>query len=159
MLHRVFDWAPTKWHGLVRCAAVAAVLASALVAGPVVAPLAAAEPAKLALELNKLEPIEKGCRVYLVVTNSTDTGYAALKLDLALFQPDGVIGKRIAVDLAPVKPQKRTIKLFDLEGTSCDRIASVLLNDVTECRSDAGPVENCVGGLSLSSLSTVKLTK
>jgi hypothetical protein len=123
------------------------------------ASLSAAEPAKLALELNKLESIEKGCRVYLVLTNSGDTGYAALKLDLALFQPDGVIGKRIAVDLAPVKPQKRTIKLFDLDGYPCDRIASVLLNDVTECRSDTGPVENCAAALALSSLSNVKLTK
>ena len=151
-MHRVFKLAHARRTLLARFTLASAVALSPLPAG-------AADPPKLSLELNKLETVEKGCRVYLVVANSTDTGYAALKLDLALFQPDGVIGKRVAIDLSPVKPQKRTIKLFDLDGYPCDRIASVLLNDVTECRSDAGPVDNCVGAIALSSLSNVKLTK
>lgn len=139
----------TGWRGL---GAAGILLASASAA-------LAADPPKLSLELNKLESVDKGCRIYLLVGNATDVAYPALKLDLVLFQPDGVIGKRIAVDLAPVKPQKRTLKLFDLDGLTCDRIASVLLNDVMECRSDAGPVDTCVAGLALSSLSTVKFSK
>lgn len=134
-----------------------ALLLPALAAVPALA--APAEPAKLTIELNKVEPADKSCRIYVVVGNAGETGYAALKLDLAFFQPDGVIGKRVALDLAPVKPQKRTIKSFDLDGYPCERISSILLNDIVECRSDAGPVDNCVGAVALSSLSNVKFSK
>lgn len=137
--------------------------ASSLLAGALalagISAASAADTPKLSIELNKLENTDKGCRIYLLVGNATDIAYPALKLDLVLFQPDGIIGKRIAVDLAPVKPQKRTLKLFDLDNLPCDRIASMLLNDVVECRSDAGPVDNCVAGLALSSLSNVKISK
>ena len=80
--------------------------------------LAAAAGAKagsLTIELNKLEPQKDSCRAYVVVTNNSSTVYQALKLDLVLFQPDGVIGRRFALDLGPVKAQKRSVKLFDLD--------------------------------------------
>jgi hypothetical protein len=136
-----------------------AVAAAATLAGLASAMATAADAPKITVELNKLEPLEKACRVYLMVGNATDAGYSALKLDLVLFQPDGVIGKRVVVDLAPVKPQKRSLRLFDLDGMGCDRIASVLVNDVTDCKGDAGPLDNCVAGLALSSLSNVKFSK
>lgn len=122
------------------------------------APPAASTPG-LSLELNKLEGTEKGCRAYVVVNNPTDAVYQSYKLDLVLFQADGVIGRRVALDLAPVKAQKKTVKLFDLEGLACDKIGSFLINDVMECKSDAGAAENCLQRLTTSSLSNVKLSK
>ena len=76
-----------------------------LAATPVLADPAAAPAAGggVTLELNKLEPYEKGCRTYMVVNNTSDTVYQSFKLDFVLFQPDGVISKRIALDLAPIK--------------------------------------------------------
>jgi hypothetical protein len=120
---------------------------------------ALAEPGKISVELNKLETQEKGCRAYVVVNNAGDTAYKSVKLDLVLFQPDGIIGRRFAVDLAPLKPQKRTVKIFDIEGTACDKVGSLLINDIMECSTDAGPVENCLAGLTLSTLTNVQLTK
>jgi hypothetical protein len=120
---------------------------------------AVAEPKALSVELNKLEPQGAGCRAYVVVQNDDDTAYQTFKLDLVLFQQDGVIGRRFAMDLAPLKPKKRTVKLFDLDNISCDKIGSFLINDVVECKSDAGPVEGCLAGMTVKSLTSAQLSK
>jgi hypothetical protein len=120
---------------------------------------ALAEPKALSVELNKLEPQGSGCRAYVVVQNDDATAYTALKLDLVLFQQDGVIGRRFAMDLAPLKAQKRTVKLFDLDNIACDKIGSFLINDIVECTAEAGPVENCLAGITVKSLTSAQLTK
>lgn len=120
---------------------------------------ALAEPKALSIELNKLEPQGSGCRAYVVVQNDDPTAYTAFKLDLVLFQQDGVIGRRFAMDLAPLKAQKRTVKLFDLDNISCDKIGSFLINDIVECNAEAGPVENCLSGITVKSLTSVQLSK
>jgi hypothetical protein len=111
------------------------------------------------LELNKLEASEKGCRAYVVVSNASSTTYDAYKLDLVMFQSDGIIGRRFALDLAPLKPSKRTVKLFELDNTSCDQIGSFLVNDVLECKAEAGPVTDCLARLKVSSLNKVTISK
>ena len=118
-----------------------------------------AQDGALAVELNKLEAEGQGCRAYFVITNKSDTAYQALKLDLVLFRPDGVIGRRFAVDLAPLQGNKRSVKLFDIDGTACDQVGSFLVNDVMECKSEAGPIPDCMKGLSVSTLTNVQLTK
>lgn len=119
----------------------------------------AAETPNLSLELNKVEASETGCRVYLVADNQSEIMLATLRLDLVFFQTDGVIGKRVALDLAPVKAKKRVVKAFDIDKLKCDGIGSILINEIADCRSDSGPLENCLGHMSLKSLSTVQLTK
>src|SRR3546814_153356 len=43
------------------------------------------------IELNKLENTDSGaCRAYLLFENKTESAFAALKLDLVMFGPDGV---------------------------------------------------------------------
>ena len=107
-----------------------------------------------ALELNKLEATDKGCRAYMVVNNTTDTVFQSYKLDLVLFQTDGVIGRRFALDLAPVKAQKKSVKLFELDGVACDKIGSFLINDVMDCKAETGVAENCMQKLTTSTLVT-----
>ncbi len=139
-------YAAGKFLGIVSLAIVAATPVSA-------------GPKALSVELNKLEPQGSGCRAYMVVQNDDDTGYKAFKLDLVLFQQDGVIGRRFAMDLAPLKAKKRSVKLFDLDNIACDKIGNLLINDIVECTSDAGPVEDCLGGITVKSLTGVQLTK
>jgi hypothetical protein len=122
-------------------------------------PPAAAAPSATSLELNKLETYDKGCRAYMVVNNTTDIAYSAFKLDLVLFQTDGVIGRRFALDLAPVRAQKKTVKLFELDGIACDKIGSFLINDVMDCKTETGPAESCLQKLTVSTLTTVQLSK
>ena len=142
----------------------AGLISTAMAAEPAPSAAAGAAPASAAtgsttLELNKLETYDKGCRAYMVVNNGSEATYQSFKLDLVLFQSDGVIGRRFALDLAPLKPQKKTVKLFDLEGIACDKIGSFLINDVLECKSEAGPAQDCLQHLKTSTLTNVQLSK
>jgi hypothetical protein len=118
-----------------------------------------ADTPSISVELNKLEPTGDSCRAYLVVNNEGEVGLKTLKLDLVLFQSDGVIGRRFAVDLAPLRPGKRSVKLFDIDGTSCDSVGSFLINDVMECEAESGTFDDCLSALKPSSLSQVGLSK
>jgi hypothetical protein len=123
------------------------------------APAASSDGDGVTVELNKLEKSEKGCRAYVVISNPTSTVYDAFKLDLVLFKTDAVIERRLALDLAPVRPDKKTVKLFDLEGANCDDLGSFLVNDVLECRTPAGPATDCVSRLKVKSLTKVDFSK
>jgi hypothetical protein len=112
----------------------------------------------VAIELNKLESQKDSCRAYIVVTNTSATAYQVLKLDLVLFQPDGVIGRRFALDLGPLKAQKRSVKLFDID-TPCDQVGSFLINDVLECDGESGGILNCLADMTATSLAKAPLSK
>lgn len=121
-------------------------------------------PAKIAedisVELNKLETQKNGCRVYVVINNQSQSSFKTLKLDMFLFRPDGIVGRNFAVDLAPLKPSKRSVKLFDLNNVACDQIASVLINDALECKHNDGTSDdNCLARLSVSSRAKAQLAK
>ena len=130
-------------------------------AAPAVAAVEAQSPASgsIGLELNKVETYEKGCRFFMVVNNPSDQAFQSFKLDMALFQPDGVIARQFALDLAPLKSQKKSVKPFDLEGVTCDKVGSLFINDVRECKADAGAPPDCLQKLTVSTLSTVQLMK
>lgn len=113
----------------------------------------------ITFELNKLEPSEKGCRAYIVVSNTSSTAYDAFKLDLVMFKTDGIIGRRFALNLAPMRPAKRAVKLFDLDDTKCEDIGSFLVNDVMECRAGDQADQDCLARLKVSSLTKVDISK
>jgi hypothetical protein len=131
---------------------------------PTTTPPATAQPAtpsdsNISLELNKLEPSDKGCRAYIVVSNPSATQLDAFRLDLVMFQKDGVIGRRFALDLGPLRPNKRAVKLFEMDGTKCEDIGSFLVNDVMECRSGGSAVDDCLGRMKVNSLTKVEISK
>lgn len=118
-----------------------------------------AEQGTLSVQLNKLEPQGQGCRTYFVVTNKGDDAYEVLKLDLIVFRPDGVIGRRFAADLGPIKPNKHTVKQFDLGETPCDQFGSVLMNDVLDCKVGDTQRPDCLADITPSSLAGAQFIK
>lgn len=120
---------------------------------------AAAEPGRLGIELNKLEEVTGACRAYLVFENGTDSAFTALKLDLVMFGPDGVIAKRLAVDGAPVPASKTIVKLFDIQGLGCGDVARILINDVMSCQDANGERSDCIGLIEPRSRSDVAFFK
>ena len=136
-------------------------------------------PAPIPLELNKLEPLPApaaapsgegatsgGCRAYMVVTNPDPEPIEQLRLDLILFGKDGVILRRIALDLGPLAPHKTAVRLFDLQGQPCDGIGRMLVNDVLACQTGhpgTMPADQqrqaCLDRLQVSSRAKTELTK
>ncbi|MDJ0389861.1 Tat pathway signal protein [Roseomonas sp. E05] len=116
------------------------------------APAQAQSPADaVGLELNRLQPQGEGCRVWLVLRNAASAALDPLRLDLLVFGKDGVISRRLALDVGPLPAEKTTARVFDLSGQDCGGIGSLLLNDLLAC----GPAPNggsaCLPRLALSS--------
>lgn len=132
-----------------------------VVAMPLAAQTAAREamPAMISLELNRLEPIDGACRIYFVLQNRSASSFDKLTLELVSFGPDGLVGQRLGIDLAPLRAGKTVVKLFDLPGGSCDRVQRLLVNDMPACMLDGAPVDDCLDRLQVSSRAPVELFK
>jgi hypothetical protein len=114
------------------------------------------------LELNKLEPVSQpaGCRVYLLTNNPDGEPFEQFRLDLILFETDGVIARRVALDLGPLPAKKQAVRLFDLQGLPCDEIGKVLINDVIACgRSGNGSGTEAERGMCLDRLAPTSRAK
>jgi hypothetical protein len=133
-----------------------------LLSGVLLAPAAteAAEaPATIGVELNRLEDQAGSCRAYVVVRNPGTADFSGFALDLVVFDRGGTIMRRLAIDVAPVRPAKTSVKVFDIPETACSAIGSILVNDVIHCRDASGDVTGCIDRLSTSSKLAVSLMK
>jgi hypothetical protein len=109
-------------------------------------------PVALRIELNRLEPREGGaCRVWLVLNNGGAEPLDPLRLDLVLFGRDGVVARRVAVDVGPLPAGRTGARIFDLAGQGCDTIGSLLMNDVLACGADPAARSPCAERATLAS--------
>lgn len=111
-------------------------------------------PAKapaIGLELNRLEARSEGCRVWLVLRNSAPEAIDPLRLDLLVFGKDGVIARRLALDVGPLPAEKTMARIFDLSGQACESVGSLLLNDLMACGPTTETRAACLPRLSLAS--------
>jgi len=113
----------------------------------------------LRIELNRLEERGDGCRVHLVLENTSARVYTSYQLDLVIFAVDGVIARRLALETAPLRANKTVVKEFELAGLSCERVGRILLNDVSACVSDAGERNDCVTATRVSSRASAPFVK
>jgi len=129
------------------------VLVACLILAPV--PTRAEDMARL--ELNTVENANNRCSLTFVIENKTDRGIDSLKLDLALFNLESVIQRRMVTEMGPVRAKRTNVRTFATDG-ECGQIGAILVNDVTAC----APLEPtaCLDGLALSSrVKTIKLYK
>lgn len=133
--------------------------AGALAFSTLLGAAALAEDGKVGVELNKTEEQSGGCRLYLVLDNGIPSAFDVYKLDLVMFGTDGVIARRLAVEVGPLRPTKTSVKLFDVTGLACTGIGSVLVNDVMSCKSGADERSNCIDQVAVASRAKITLTK
>jgi hypothetical protein len=124
----------------------------------VLAPLTTfAAEATIHLELNSAEGADHRCRLTFVIANKGPQPIESLKLDLAVFNPDGVVHRRMVAELGPVRAAKTMVRTFALDG-ECGQVGAVLVNDVAGCI--PGTPDACLEALTLSSrLKGVRLYK
>lgn len=109
------------------------------------------------LELNAAETAENRCRLTFLIENKTSKAIDSLKLDLALFNPEGVIQRRMIAEMGPVRGSRTNVRTFSTDG-DCGLLGSILVNDVTACT--PGEAAACMDGLALSSrVKTIRLYK
>ncbi len=106
----------------------------------------AAKP--VSVELNRLEARNEGCRVWIRVANP-GAAVDPLRLDLVIFGKDSVVNRRLALDLGPLPADKTMVRIFDLAGTACDGVGTILLNDVLACGPETPAA--CLSRLAVSS--------
>ena len=111
------------------------------------------------LELNRLEPLKTGCRMHMVLGNSSDIRYAGFRLDLVIFGKDGVVALRTILDASPLRASKTSVHAFDVATLGCEQFGRMLLNDVVDCRTAGAPVDDCVSSVSVASRAGVELLK
>ncbi len=127
----------------------------------------AATPPVLTLELNKLEPVPAttaggaaGCRAYLLATDPEGGPRVdAMRLDLVLFGTDGVIARRIALDVGPVQPGRMQVRPFELRDLPCDSIGQILVNDVLSCTIAGAEQKDCADRIRTASRVSAKLVR
>ena len=122
-------------------------------------PVRAADEPALGIELNKLESTAEGCRSVFVFDNRTGHQLSRFRIDLILFDPDGVYSKQLLLDMAPLYADKRTVTSFLLDQQPCDALGSLLVNDVPWCENGAGNTLDCVELLEVRSRTDVPLEK
>ena len=133
----------TVWRALVMCCALVPTVAHA------------EDMARL--ELNAVENADNRCRLTFLIENKTTHSIDSLKLDLALFNPEGVIQRRMVTEMGPVRGTRTNVRTFPTES-DCGQIGAILVNDVAAC--SAGDAAECMDGLALSSrVKTIRLYK
>ena len=110
------------------------------------------------VELNKLEQQENACRAYLVLENTAEA-FTQFKLDLVMFDAEGIVAKRLIVDASPLRTDKTSVKLFDIAGLQCVDIDRVLINDVPTCHDGAQTRSDCVDLVEARSVASAALIK
>lgn len=109
------------------------------------------------LELNATETAENRCRMTFLIENKSGRTIDSLKLDLAMFNTEGVIQRRMIAEMGPVRSKRTNVRTFSTDG-ECGQLGAILVNDVSAC----APVEPaaCMDGLGLSSrVKSVRLYK
>ena len=112
---------------------------------------------RLSIELNKLEPQDDACRTYFVLQNDTGIGLTELVLDIYVFNRDGIIERRLALDTREIMPGKTQVRLFDVRDLGCDAIGRFLINGVLSCEDTDGQRADCAGLLAFTSRTDVGL--
>lgn len=111
------------------------------------------------IDLNRLEQVDRGCRIDLVIANTHESDVTRFEVDWVFFDEDGVISNRTALELAPLMAGRTAVKQFVIEGLDCTAIDSALINGMNGCETADGPVEGCLALVGAMSRSGVTLRR
>lgn len=124
---------------LLRCLAVLTAFGTA----PVRAQEAEQSPS-LKVELNALQPSERGCRFTFVVTNRLGGELASAAFELVLFDKAGMVSRITIVDFKDLPEGKTKVRQFDFSGIDCNNLGRILVNDATECAGTGVEPKACI---------------
>ena len=123
-------------------------------------PVLAEEPAPaghLGIELNALAPSEKGCRLTFVASNGLAQPLSKASFEFVLFDGKGLVERMAVLDFRDLPAGKTKVRQFDLAGTKCEAVKSLLINDAPVCAGEGVAKDACMKSLKTGSKSPVEL--
>ncbi|PST22371.1 hypothetical protein C7U60_14255 [Mesorhizobium plurifarium] len=117
----------------------------------------AAEPAGLSIELNEIAPSEKGCKLTFVAGNALAQSFSKVSFEFVLFDDKGLVERMAVLDFRDLPAGKTKVRQFDLPGTKCEAVKSLLINDAPACIGEGIDKGACMTGLKTGSRSAVEL--
>lgn len=102
------------------------------------------EVPELALELNALQPSERGCRVTFLVSNTLGKELSQVAFELALFTKAGMISRLTVVDFKDLPAGKTKVRQYDLPSLDCADVGRILVNNTTECAGEGIEADACI---------------
>jgi hypothetical protein len=132
------------------------VLAALSTAAPALAQDAAATGA-LSIEINDLTPSEKGCKLTFVAANALPQSLSKASFEFVLFDEKGLVERMAVLDFRDLPAGKTKVRQFDLPGTKCEAVKSLLINDAPVCAGEGVAKDACMKALKTGSKSPVEL--
>ena len=133
------------------------VLTSAMVLAAAQASAQETAPAPaLQLELNAVQPSEKGCRLTFVVNNSLAGELVQVANKEAPIDNSGTIDKLTALAFKAMPAGKTKVSRFDIAGLDCATLGRLLVNEATECVGASVEPVDCMRKLSTATKAGVE---
>ena len=95
------------------------------------------------MELNRVQTVENGCRITLLMQNGLEADIASFGFEVAVIDKTGLVGGLILVRSGQLRAGREQVKLFDLPGTECENIERLLVNNVVECEGEGLSPDLC----------------
>ncbi|WP_407951284.1 MULTISPECIES: hypothetical protein [Pararhizobium] len=132
------------------------VLTALSTAAPALAQDAAAT-GTLSIEINDLTPSEKGCKLTFVAANALPQSLSKASFEFVLFDEKGLVERMAVLDFRDLPAGKTKVRQFDLPGTKCEAVKSLLINDAPVCAGEGVAKDACMKALKTGSKSPVEL--
>ena len=116
-----------------------------------------AQEARLSVELNEVVPSEKGCKLTFVATNGLARSLDKASFEFVLFDGKGLVERMAVLDFRDLPAGKTKVRQFDLPGTKCEAVKSLLINDAPVCTGEGVAKDTCMKALATGSKLPVEL--
>ncbi|WP_438753451.1 hypothetical protein [Pararhizobium sp. O133] len=111
----------------------------------------------LTVEINELAPSDKGCKLTFVAGNGLAQGLTKVSFEFVLFDEKGLVERMAVLDFRDLPAGKTKVRQFDLPGTKCESVKSLLINDAPVCNGEGVAKDACMKVLKTGSKSSVEL--
>lgn len=111
----------------------------------------------LSIELNEIAPSERGCKLTFVADNGLEQSLSKVSFEFVLFDQKGLVERMAVLDFRDLPAGKTKVRQFDLTGTKCEAVKSLLINDAPACVGEGVDKGACMTGLKTGSKSAVEL--
>lgn len=111
----------------------------------------------LTVEINELASSDNGCKLTFVAGNGLAQSLSKVSFEFVLFDEKGLVERMAVLDFRDLPAGKTKVRQFDLSGTKCESVKSLLINDAPACDGEGVAKDACMKVLKTGSKSSVEL--